>query len=87
MKADEVEKIIAEALERDRQERGRHRGKRSKHDAILTARKVLNIVFMAGFLAAVIVYFALPENRVLFFSLGFGAILIKLVEFFLRFMF
>jgi len=87
MKADEVDKIIAEALEKDRQERGRHRGKRSKHDRILTARKVLNIVFMAGFLAAVIVYFALPENRVLFFSLGFGAILIKLVEFFLRFMF
>ena len=87
MKADEVDKIIAEALERDRQERGQRRGKHSKHDKILTARKVLNIVFMAGFLAAVIVYFAIPDNRVLFFSLGFGAILIKLVEFFLRFMF
>ena len=55
--------------------------------AALKGDAVLNIVFMAGFLAAVIVYFALPENRVLFFSLGFGAILIKLVEFFLRFMF
>ena len=47
MKADEVDKIIAEALEKDRQERGHRRGKRSKHDRILTARKVLNIVFMA----------------------------------------
>ena len=87
MKADEVDKIIAEALEKDRQQLGRHRGKRSKHDTIFTIRKVLNIVFMAGFLAAVIVYFALPDNRALFFSLGFGSILIKLVEFFLRLMF
>lgn len=87
MKADEVDKIIAEALEKDRQQHARRRGRRSKGDAIQTARKVLNIIFMAGFLAAVIVYFAVPDNRVLFFSLGFGAMLIKIVEFILRFMF
>ena len=87
MKADEVDKIIAEALEKDKQQHARSRGRRSKGDAIQTSRKVLNIIFMAGFLAAVIVYFALPDNRVLFFSLGFGAMLIKIVEFILRFMF
>lgn len=87
MKADEVDKIIAEALEKDRQQHARHRGTRSKSDASQTARKVLNIIFMVGFVAAIVVYFAVPENRVLFFCLGFGAMLIKIVEFFLRFMF
>ena len=87
MKADEVDKIIAEALEKDRQQRSHRRSGRSKKDAIQTVRKVLNIIFMIGFLAAIIVYFAIPENRILFFCLGFGAMLIKIVEFFLRFMF
>ncbi len=87
MKADEVDKIIAEALEKDRQQQSRHRGTHRKRDAIQTARKVLNIIFMVGFLAAIVVYFAVPENRVLFFCLGFGSMLIKIVEFFLRFMF
>ena len=87
MKADEVDKIIAEALEKDRQQHSRSKGSRNKRDAIQTARNVLNIIFMVGFLAAIVVYFAVPENRILFFSLGFGAMLIKIVEFFLRFMF
>lgn len=87
MKADEVDKIIAEALEKDRQQHASRRNTRSKRDGIQTARKVLNIIFMVGFFAAVIVYFALPDNRVLFFSLGFGSMLIKIVEFILRFMF
>lgn len=87
MKADEVDKIIAEALEKDRQQHASRRNTHSKRDGIQTARKVLNIIFMVGFFAAVIIYFALPDNRVLFFSLGFGSILIKIVEFILRFMF
>lgn len=87
MKADEVDKIIAEALEKDHQQHSSRRSTHSKRDNIQTARKVLNIIFMVGFLAAVIIYFALPDNRVLFFSVGFGAILIKIVEFILRFMF
>lgn len=89
MKSDEVDKIIQEALEKDRQART-HRYARPIHgkgEMIVKIRKVLNIIFMVGFLAAVIVYFAFPENKVLFFSLGFGAMLIKIVEFFLRFMF
>jgi hypothetical protein len=42
---------------------------------------------MLGFLAAIVIYFVLPEQRVLFFCVGFGAIALKLVEFYLRFMF
>ncbi len=88
MKTDDIDKIIAEALEA---ERGKKKGglspKDGKGKGIATARKVLNAVFMIGFVAAVIVYFACPEQRVLFFSLGFGAMLLKIVEFALRFMF
>jgi len=42
---------------------------------------------MIGFVAAIAIYFLLPEQRALFFGVGFGAILLKVVEFVLRFMF
>lgn len=89
MRTDEIDEIIAKALEEDKQKKGRSgKSKRggNKH-AIRTIRKWLNIIFMIGFAAAVIVYFALPEQRALFFGLGFGSMLLKIVEFFLRFMF
>lgn len=92
MKTEDIDKIIAEALEADKQKGSgrKHRGKLlSSHrsDTILTVRKVLNIVFIIGFLAAVIIYFALPDQRVLFFCVGFGAMFLKIIEFFLRFLF
>ena len=88
MKSDEIDKIIADALQEQQQHNAPRRGgKRSKSDNIKTIRKVLNIIFMIGFLAAVIIYFALPDQKALFFSLGFGSILLKLIEFYLRFMF
>lgn len=83
MKSDEIDDIIAKALE----ENNHHRSRGSKKDKVKTARKVLNIIFMVGFIAAVIIYFALPEQRGLFFCVGFGALAVKIVEFFLRFMF
>ena len=88
MNQEDVDKIIAEAVAESKQESKKrwHRGKSSNH-SVETARKVLNWTFMAGFIAAVIIYFALPEQRVLFFSVGFGAVVLKLVEFYLRFMF
>ena len=92
MKTEDIDKIIAEALEADKQKGSgrKHRGQPlSSHrsDTILTVRKVLNIVFIIGFLAAVIIYFALPDQRVLFFCVGFGAMFLKIIEFFLRFLF
>lgn len=92
MKTEDIDKIIAEALEADKQKGAgrKHRGKPlSSHrsDTILTVRKVLNIVFIIGFLAAVIIYFALPDQRVLFFCVGFGSMFLKIIEFFLRFLF
>ncbi|MBQ0104304.1 MAG: hypothetical protein KBS99_09080 [Prevotellaceae bacterium] len=92
MKTDEIDKIIAEALEADKHpdSHRRHNGRSltsSRSSKILTARKVLNTVFIIGFIAAVVIYFALPDQRMLFFCVGFGSMLIKIVEFFLRFMF
>ncbi len=87
MKSDEIDKIIAEALENDR--KGKLKGKRvgRQSDGIRTARKILNIVFMVGFVVAVVVYFVFPDQKVLFFSIGFGSMLLKIIEFYLRFMF
>lgn len=88
MNADEIDKIIAEAVA-DSKNQGkskRTRGKRNG-DSIVKARKALNWAFMIGFLATIVIYFVLPEQKSLFFSLGFGSILLKLIEFYLRFMF
>lgn len=48
-------------------------------------RNILNILFMIGALAAVIIYFAFPEDRHLFLYVSGGAIFLKLMEFFIRF--
>lgn len=88
MKQDEVDKIIADAVaESKRSRRNRWNKGGSSSNSIQTARKVLNWTFMLGFLAAVIIYFVLPEQRMLFFCIGFSSIVLKLIEFYLRFMF
>lgn len=91
MKTEDIDKIIAEALEEEKnKKRG---GKRqwnngsSKSKSLGKMRMVLNVLFMLGFLAAVIIYFAFPEQRTLFFVVGFGSMLLKIVEFALRFLF
>lgn len=86
MQQDEIDKIIEEAVASSKKQSKWHRPS-GKSNAILRARQILNAVFMIGFVAAVIIYFAMPENRVLFFSIGFGAMALKIVEFILRFMF
>lgn len=87
MKQEDVDKIIAEALAESKNESKKkwHKGKSS--DSIKTARKVLNWIFMIGFVAAIFIYFAMPDQKILFFSVGFGAVVLKLIEFYLRFMF
>ena len=75
MNQEDVDRIIAEAVAESKKESRKkwHKGKSSSNN-IETARKV-------------VIYFALPEQRVLFFSIGFGAVALKLIEFYLRFMF
>ena len=88
MNQEDVDKIIAEAIADSKAESKKrwHKGTSANH-GVETARKVLNWAFMLGFVAAIIIYFALPDQRVLFSSVGFGAVALKLVEFYLRFMF
>lgn len=88
MNQEDVDKIIAEAVAESKAESRKkwHKGK-SSNDIVMTVRRVLNWTFMLGFAAAIIIYFILPEQRTLFFCVGFSAIALKLVEFYLRFMF
>lgn len=87
MNQDEIDKIIADAVDDSKKTSRWHRPSRGQSTSIMTARKWLNITFMIGFAIALIVYFAIPEQKVLFFSVGFGAVVLKLIEFYLRFMF
>ena len=87
MNTEDIDKIIAESLEKDKKASKWHRPQKKRSDKMAQVRQVLNVVFMLGFLAAVIIYFAMPENRMLFFCVGFGAMAVKIVEFIIRFLF
>lgn len=87
MKTEDIDKIIAESLEKEKKTSKWHRPEKKKSDKMGQVRQVLNAVFMLGFLAAIIIYFAMPENRTLFFCVGFGAMAVKIVEFIIRFLF
>lgn len=88
MKTEDIDKIIAGALEEEKRKKGggMRRGN-GKSTSVLKARRILNVVFMIGALAAVLIYFLLPEQRMLFMGVGFGAMILKIVEFGLRFLF
>ena len=88
MNQEEVDKIIAEAIAKDKEKsRGKWHKKKSGNNGIDTARKVLNWIFMIGFDIAVIVKIDLPEERTRCCCVGFGCGAVKLAEFYLRFMF
>lgn len=87
MNTEDIDKIIADALEEDKKKKHKLSFGNGSTDSIMKARKILNVVFMIGFVAAIIIYFVFPENKPLFFCVGFGAMLLKIVEFLLRFMF
>lgn len=87
MKSEDIDKIIAEAVNDSKKQSRWHRPNRGRSTSIQTLRNVLNTVFMLGFVAALVVYFVWPEQKPLFFGIGFGAIIVKLIEFYLRFMF
>lgn len=90
MQTDDIDRIIAEALEEEKGRKGSrwHRPKKKAHDPARTKRirNVLNTLFMLGFVAAIALYFLMPDNRVPFFCVGFGALLLKIAEFFVRFL-
>lgn len=83
-----MDKLIADAVADSKKSSKWHRpeGKGMSREKVERMRRILNAVFMIGFVACVIIYFAFPENKVLFFSVGFGAMIIKIIEFVIRFM-
>ncbi len=87
MKSNEIDKIIADAVNESKRESKWHRPSKGNSTSILTARRVLNTLFMVGFILTIIIYFVFPENKILFFSFGFGSMILKIIEFYLRFMF
>ena len=84
MKSDEVDKLIEEALAES--QGGKHRKPTSSTSNKTKARQILNIIFMLGALATLVIYFACPDQKILFFSVGFGSVLVKVAEFFIRFL-
>ena len=56
MQQSDVDKIIADAIAESKNSSRHHR--HPKKDGVKIARQVLNGVFMAGFVAAVVIYFA-----------------------------
>lgn len=86
MNQEEIDQVIAEALEKEKGKSRWHRPSR-RRERVMQARNVINILFMLGFVAAILIYFLLPEQRGLYFTVGIAALLLKIAEFVLRFMF
>ena len=78
---------INEMLAEQQRELERIRGKRDRHINTDAIRLVLNILFLLLALAGIIFYFFVPEQRILgWLLIGIGMIL-KIIEFLLRFLF
>lgn len=81
MNAEEIDKIIEEAQSADKK-----LGKSSKKEfPTEKVRAVLNALFIIAAVATVVVYFMKPDDKALFYMVGFGALGIKIVEFIIRF--
>ena len=48
-------------------------------------RSLLNALFLLGFIAAFIVYFALPDNRTPFLIIAAASIVVKTADYIIRF--
>ncbi|MBQ1974031.1 MAG: hypothetical protein II222_06840 [Paraprevotella sp.] len=79
MNNEERERIIEEALA---QAHGKHKYNLSREQV----RQVLNALFLIGAAVGIVVYFALPLYSVYGLCIIFVAMLLKMVEFFIRFM-
>lgn len=79
MNNEERERIIEEAL-------AQAHGKRKYNLSREQVRQVLNALFLIGAAVGIVVYFALPLYSVYGLCIIFVAMLLKMVEFFIRFM-
>lgn len=79
MDREEIEKLLEESANNAR--KGRRRGPSREQ-----VRNVLNALFLAGAAAGLILYFAVPGARATGLGVVGVAMLLKIAEFFLRFM-
>ena len=87
MKSEDIDKIIEEALA-EKKGKGKERKRKtpkSGYNQLQLWRRILNTLFLIGAAATVIVFFVIPENKPLFYSLGFGSMAVKIIEFIIRF--
>ncbi len=78
---------INEELALQQQELERIRNKRRGKMNTEKARKVLNVTFLILAAIGVALYFIMPESRGMALSIVGAAMVLKVVEFFLRYMF
>lgn len=78
MNREEIEKLIEESAASSR--------KKSKWSTD-TVRNVLNTLFLLCGLVGVILYFAFPEQRITGMAIIGAGMFLKIIEFFLRFLF
>ncbi len=79
MNNEERERIIEEAL-------AQAHGKRKYSLSREQVRRVLNALFLIGAAIGLVVYFALPLYSIYGLCIIYVALLLKMVEFFIRFM-
>lgn len=79
MNREEIEKLVEESAHQARKQR-----KGPSTDQI---RKVLNTLFLILALIGIICYFAIPDNRWIGIGIVGGGMILKVIEFFIRFMF
>lgn len=87
MNADEVDKIIAEALAESKGKKYKRGKTNTKSFEKEKVRRILNMIFMIGAILTFILYFVLPDHKVISFTIGGISLVIKIVDYFLRFMF
>ena len=90
MTQEEMDKLIADAVADSKKKSKWHRPNKKgllQPETVTQMRTILNFLFMAGFAVALVIYFVFPEHKTLFFCVGFGSVILKIIEFILRFMF
>lgn len=78
MNREEIEKLVEESV----------RGNRKQKSFVTKeqVRTVLNTLFLIAAAIGLILYFALPENRIVGMGIIGGGMILKIIEMFLRFM-
>ncbi len=79
MDREEIEKLIEETARKERARRGGL--------SVDSARKVLNVLFLACAAVGLVLYFALPDRHLVGICVIGAGMFLKIVEFFLRFLF